>query len=408
MLFNNQTFWNARLVDGINQYADDFYSIAVTDGKIQKIQKTGYMDPPNEGEDLAGATVVPGLIDAHMHILSSDMVRNPGFGPPAELKGGEPRMSELGYFVLAAMAQRVLEAGITTVRDVGGDALEGIALRQAVDLGVIPGPDIYSCGRIVSATSPGGHLFGPMYREADGADGMRKAVREQFRDGANFIKFMATGARSVERENPEPLQLTEHEVEAIIDEAHRMGYRVAAHAEGLEGAKIAVELGVDTIEHGLSLHRSPETLEAMARTGTVLVPTLTTFHDLAERFPDQFASRLVEQAKRQLEEAYLTLVAADKAGVTLAMGHDSGPPGDSAIEAVRMAEGGLGAKKALLAATSGSAAALGLNDRGRLNEGLRADFLVVSEDPLQNIRAINDPEKNVMVIQGGHIVKDNR
>src|SRR5699024_12779115 len=131
MLFNHKSYSDPLIVDAINQYADDFSSITVTDGKIQKIQKTGYVDSPNDGEDLTGATIVPGLIDAHMHILSSDMVRNPGFGPPAELKGGEPRMSELGYFVLAAMAKQVLEAGITTVRDVGGDALEGIALRHA-------------------------------------------------------------------------------------------------------------------------------------------------------------------------------------------------------------------------------------------------------------------------------------
>lgn len=143
---------------------------------------------------------------------------------------------------------------------------------------------------------------------------------------------MATGARSVVRENPEPAQLTRDELRALVDETHRLGLRVAAHAEGLAGCRLAVEEGVDTVEHGLSLHREPALLERMARDGIVLVPTLTTFHDLAERFSDQFPAILFEQAKRQLEEAYLTLAAARAAGVTLAMGFDSGPPGANATE----------------------------------------------------------------------------
>ena len=178
---------------------------------------------------------------------------------------------------------------------------------------------------------------------------------------------MATGARSVAREDPEPAQMTREELRAIVDEAHRMGFRVAAHAEGLEGTRMAVEEGVDTVEHGLALHRDPALLEEMAARGIVLVPTLTTFHDLAERFAPEFVPALVDQAKRQLEEAYLTLVAARTAGVTLAMGFDSGPPGASAAELVRMVEGGLTSAEGLAAATAGSAAALGSDESERSN-----------------------------------------
>ncbi len=395
-----QTLWNARLVDGVADFGDELYALTIAGDEISQIERMNGHSPDG-GVDLQGATVLPGLIDAHMHLMSGEVVRNVGFGPPEELKGGEPRSPELGYFELAAMAKAVLEAGITTVRDVGSNGLEAIALRQAVDLGIVPGPDIYSCGRIVSATSPGGELFGPMYREADGVAELRKAVREQIRNGANFIKFMATGARSVEREDPEPPQLTREEFQVIIEESHRMGFRVCAHAEGLAGTRIAIEEGVDTIEHGLALHRAPELLDEMARRGIVLVPTLTTFHDLAERFTDEFAPRLVEQAKHQLEEAYATLDAANKAGVTLAMGHDSGPPGDSAIEAVRMAQGGLGARKAIAAATSGSATALGHSDRGRIEAGKRADLLVIDGDPLADITVLNDQQRVKMVFQAG-------
>ena len=356
--------WNARLIDGRGGPPVEAATIAVDvgDGRIASIG-TARGDPPVDAIDLAGLTLLPGLIDAHAHV-SSDTERSPGFGLPPLKHGAEPPSKDLRYFVLANMARAFLRAGITTVRDVGSYDNEAIVLRHALELGLVDGPRLLSCGRILTATSPGARIFGTMYREADGPWEMRKAVREQIRDGADYIKIMATGARSVEREDPEPAQMTLEEVAAVVDEAHRMGYRVAAHAEGLPGARNAIDAGVDTVEHGLSLHRAPELLDAMAERGIVLVPTLSTFYDLAERFAADFAPRLVEQAKRQAEDAALTLIAAQAAGVTLAMGYDSGPPGASANELVRMAEAGLGAAAAIRAATEGSATALGL-DGGR-------------------------------------------
>jgi imidazolonepropionase-like amidohydrolase len=215
---------------------------------------------------------------------------------------------------------------------------------------------------------------------------------------------MATGARSVEREDPEPAQMTGEELAAVVDEAHRMGVCVAAHAEGLEGAHLAIEAGADTIEHGLSLHREPALLDLMAARGIVLVPTLTTFHDLAERFADAFAPRLVEQAKRQLESAYLTVTAARNAGVILAMGYDSGPPGASSFELLRLVDAGLSASEAIAAATSGSAQALGLTDRGTVAPGKVADLLVVDGDPLADPGSLADPARIWLVVQAGRVV----
>src|SRR6476646_35965 len=221
---------------------------------------------------------------------------------------------------------------------------------------------------------------------------MLAAVREQIRRGADYIKFMATGARSVVLEDPEPAQMTLEEMQAIVDEAHRMGKRVAAHAEGLAGTRLALEAGADTIEHGLSLHREPALLDRMAERGTVLVPTLSTFHDLAERFVDDFAPALVDQAKRQSEEAIRTVAAARGAGVTIALGFDSGPPGSSGQELLRLVAAGMSPMEAIRAATIGGAAALGRVDLGRIEAGAAADLLVVDGRPDEDPTILTRPE----------------
>jgi imidazolonepropionase-like amidohydrolase len=215
---------------------------------------------------------------------------------------------------------------------------------------------------------------------------------------------MATGARSVVAEDPELAQMTLEEMTAIVDEAHRMGKRVAAHAEGLAGTRWAIEAGADTIEHGLSLHRDPALLDAMAARGAVLVPTLTTFHDLAERFAADFAPPLVEQAKRQLEDALKTVVAARAAGVTLALGYDSGPPGASANELLRLAEAGLSPIEALRTATIGAAAALGRVDLGRNAAGGPADLVAVDGRPDEDLGLLLRPASIIDVWRSGAAV----
>jgi imidazolonepropionase-like amidohydrolase len=397
------SLWNVRLIDGRGGPPRERLVVEAVDGRIATVEAVDGRSAPAGVLDLEGLTVLPGLIDAHAHV-TSDLERSPGFGPPAPLHGEAPRPAALRWFVLAQAAQAMLQAGITSVRDVGSFADEALTLREAVRLGLTAGPHILTCGRIISATAPGGRIFRSMYREADGPWEMRTAVREQHRRGADYIKVMATGARSVAGEDPESAQLTREELEAVVDEAHRLGLRVAAHAEGLDGARLAVEVGVETIEHGLSLHREPALLDRMASSGVTLVPTLSTFHDLADRFAGDFAPRLVEQAKRQLEEAYATVRAARSAGVTLAMGYDSGPPGASARELVRLTEAGLSAGEAIVAATAGSAAALGSPDRGTVAPGAVADLLVVDGDPIADPTCLTSADRIVMVLQAGRVV----
>ena len=398
----SQVLWKVRLLDLEAGIATERRALTIDNGRISAIDDAAGELPP-EARDFDGATVLPGLIDAHCHVLSSTE-RSPGFGPPPLLHGEAPRPAALGHYILAAAGKRIVQSGFTTVRDVGSHDDEASALKLAVDLGIVPGPRILTCGRIVSATAPGGVIFGSMYREADGPWEMRKAVREQIRRGADYIKFMATGARSVLAEDPEAAQMTLEEMTAIVDEAHRMGRRVAAHAEGLAGTRWAIEAGADTIEHGLSLHRDPGLLDAMAARGTILVPTLSTFHDLAERLSSDFAAPLVEQAKRQLEESLRTVAAARAAGVILALGYDSGPPGASANELLRLTEAGLSPTEALRAATIGGAAALGSSDLGRVSVGATADLVVVNGRPDVDLGLLTQPPSIVEVMRSGVVV----
>ena len=396
-----EVLWDCRVFDPETAEATERRVITLEGDSVASIDDVAG-DPPEGAHDLSGATVLPGLIDAHAHV-ASDTTRSPGFGPPPIQHGEPPRPAGLAHYVLAATAVRFLHSGFTTVRDVGAYEDEVFSLRAAIDTGLVPGPRVYTCGRIVSATGPGGEIFQSMYREADGPWEMRKAVREQIRRGAEFIKFMATGARSVVLEDPEPAQMTLEEMKAIVDEAHRMDKRVAAHAEGLEGTRWALEAGADTIEHGLALHREPRLLDDMATRGTVLVPTLSTFHDLAERFANIFPAVLVEQAKRQLDEAMRTVETARRAGVTIALGYDSGPPGSSAMELTRLMEAGLTVVEGLRAATVGGAAALGRDDLGRIGVGCRADLVVVDGRPDEDPAVLTKPESIRMVVGRGKV-----
>src|SRR5262249_5932015 len=156
----------------------------------------------------------------------------------------------------------------------GSQGLAPQEARQAMRYAAFRGPRLLTCGKILSATAPGGRFYGDMYREADGPDDVRRAVRAAIRAVTDFINAVATGSRADELEEPDPLQLAEAELSAVTGEAHRLGFKVAAHAEGLAGCEAAITAGADTVEHGMYLHRRPDLLEAMAARAQVLVPTL--------------------------------------------------------------------------------------------------------------------------------------
>jgi imidazolonepropionase-like amidohydrolase len=388
----------ARVIDGTGAPPLDHATLVMEGGRITAIYAGGEDVPVDSPRiDLAGKTLMPGLVDAHVHVTN--------FDTPRAMKGQEPIAPEVKHHFVASGLRRMLRMGITTVRDVGAFGDDLLHARRAVGLGAIPGPRLLSCGRIISATSPGGRHFDGMYREADGPDEMRKATREQFRRGADFIKIMTTGARTCELENSSPAQITRAEIAAIVDEAHRMGYRVAAHCEGLDGTRLAVEEGVDTIEHGLELHRAPELLDELARSERVLIPTLSCFFDVSENRDAVWPAGLVEVAKRQYEEAHRTVEAARAAGVRLAMGFDSQPNGMSALELVRLCRAGLTPMEGIAAGTAGAATACGLAAHvGIVAPGMVADLIVVDGDPLAEPEVLLDEARIWLVIQSGRPV----
>jgi imidazolonepropionase-like amidohydrolase len=403
----------AQLFDGTGAPLRQDTAVLIEDGIIRRVADD--REPCPDGAqpvDLAGRTLMPGLTDAHTH--ASGRVPHPAKGAEAPLPGVDAHF-------LQAELRDYLRLGVTTIRVCGSQGLLPQTARQAMRYGAFRGPRLLTCGKIISATAPGGRFYGDMYREADGPDDVRRAVREQIREGADFVKMMTTGARSNELEDPDPLQLTDPEMAAVTDEAHRLGYRVAAHAEGLDGCAAAIRHGVDTIEHGMYLSHRPDLLAAMAAGGQHLVPTLSGYYwmaglgeavdqnagpDAAAADPDAphadpgMPDVLTELARHNLAEGSASMRAAQQAGVKIALGSDVSLA--TGLEIQRMVHHGLTPAQALAAATGTAAEALGLAGYlGTVTEGKLADLIVVDGDPLADPALLSEPGRIWLVLQQG-------
>lgn len=371
----------ATIIDGTGAPPLRDHAVVVDGGRIAALVADR---APRDGNvvDLGGLTLLPGLINGHVHLCLS------GDADPARTLAEESYAATVVNAVVRA--RRTVEAGVTTVRDLGGREYAELAVRDAVRAGLIPGPRVLCAGRAVCMT--GGHGWRLLGRQADGADELRKAVREQLRAGADVIKLVATGGVMTPGVDPRAAQLTLDELRAGVEEAHRARRRVAAHAMADEGIAWCLEAGVDTIEHGVFL---TEALAArMARQGTALVPTLIAPHAIVEGgvaagIPEFAVQKSIALRDRHLESFRLAM----SAGVAIAAGTDAGTPlnphGSVVPELALMAGAGMSPLEAIRAATSTAARVLGLErETGRVAPGFAADLIAVDGDPASDVKAL--------------------
>lgn len=337
------------------------------------------------------ATVLPGLIDAHLHFA---------IGGADQAEKANP--AALVALRMAHSAQVNLRAGITTVRDMGAKEHIDVRFKEAVALGFVPSPRYLISGKPIIAT--GGHCT-YMGRQVDGPEEARKATREQLTAGVDWIKMMVTGGIMTRGTDPRTQQLFDDEIAAVVETAHAAGKPVAVHCQGGPAVVATIKAGVDSLEHGMWL--TDEAIELMLEHDTAYVPTLSAFYLIAEgQAIEGFAPPdwAVEKSRIATEAHRSSFARAVKAGVRIVAGTDY-KHGSLPFELGLMADWGMPTIEVLRSATSRSADLLRLPNVGRITEGAEADLVVVAGDPTRDIRALSDVE---LVVQGGRIVYDKR
>lgn len=396
-----------RMIDPVASRAVERPAVVIVDGLVQQVGTQGRLAAPAGARrvDLAGKTLLPGLIDMHVH-LDSD----PSYGGYTGLQFGDRFWS----VIAAPNAQKTLAAGFTTVRNVGADAWNDVGLRQAIEEGKLVGPRVVTAGYSFGAT--GGHCdstyFPPSMQEAspyniDSPDDARRVVREVRKYGAQVIKICATGGVFSRNTEPGQQQLSLEEMKAVVTEAHQWGLQVAAHAHGASGIKDAIRAGVDTIEHA-SLIDDEGVRLAKERGAWLSMDIYNTDYTQAEGKKNGVLEDNLRKDREIGELQRQNFAKAYKAGVRHVYGTDAGvyPHGDNARQFAVMVRYGMPPMEAIRAATVNAAEALGSQGRqvGRIAPGMHADIIAVDADPLADIRAL---EQVSFVMKGGAVVKSS-
>ena len=400
-----------RLIDGLGGPPLEGGAVAIRGSKILAVGKAEEVAKQATDArviDLGDTTVLPGFIDCHTHIIGREL------GDPANDTSEVKDYDSFGAILGVVNARKTLMAGFTTIRNVGAGHFDDMALRKAVDEGRIPGPRMRNAGYGIGIT--GGHADTNGYKPglvdgspktgiADGPEECRAAVRYQVKSGADVIKIVATGGVLSEGDGVGTTQYTLEEMQALVNEANKLDRKVAAHAHGAEGIKLATEAGVSSIEHGSFL--DDEGAELMAGKGTYLVPTLMAGERVAQA-ADQGVLKGERAEKAHAAEAGMrrAIKLAVAKGVPIALGTDAGVilHGTNAREFFLMVDwGGMQPMAAILAGTKNAAELLGWGDKlGTLEKGKLADIVAVAGDPLKDIHAM---EKAVFVMKDGVIYK---
>src|SRR5262245_42501693 len=392
-----------RLIDTKNGTVIENAVILVEGDKIASVGVGLNIPAGVEIIDLKDKTVLPGLIDCHTHITAQ----------PGNYYEDTFRRSPIDVAIIAHVyARRTLEAGFTTVRDVGASEFIDVALRNAINRGDVAGPRMQVATLTVGST--GGHgdtngfspylKFGGFSGLADGIDEIRKLVRFEVKYGADLIKILATAGVLSEEESVGAPQFSQEEMNAIVEEAKMWGKRVAAHAHGAEGIKRAVRAGVNSIEHGSLL--DDEGIKMMKERGTYLVADI--YNDdyiLAEFAKLGYPEKIIEKERIVGRTQRENFQKAAKAGVKLAFGTDAGvyPHGWNAKQFAHMVKWGLTPTQAIQAATISAADLLGWNDKvGVIAPGAFADIIAVDGDPLKDVTEL---ERVKFVMKGGVVYK---
>jgi imidazolonepropionase-like amidohydrolase len=387
-----------RVIDGLGGVREKAM-LLIRDGRIVTVGDDGHVSLPHGtiSVDGRGMTLLPGLIDCHVHLGLG--------GEPDVVRTIREEAPGLTLLKAARFARLTIEAGFTTVRDLGYRDHSIFALKQGIEAGLLPGPRILAAGLAICMTGGHARFIG---RQADGPVDVATAVREQLAAGADVLKFIASGGVLTPGTSPDCAQLSSEELAAGMAEARRAGRRVAAHAHGAEGMKNAVRAGAHSIEHATLM--DDEAAALMREHGVFMVPTLSALATTADcglacGIPDTAVTKATKMRARH--EA--SFKQAHRTGIPIAMGTDAGTPfnfhGENAQELERMVALGMSPMEAIIAATSSAARLLGIDQEvGTIEAGKAADLVMVEGNPLRDISLLRNRTAIAGVMQAGRFI----